>query len=169
MIILLQRRDSRSAMTLVEVMVAVAVTSILAGVVVSLLIGLRDWDRSMRRRSVYTEQLARLGETLRSDIRQATDVTLPTTDALLIHGPNEMQIRYELVTDGCRRMATTPADAMPRTDAFSVGPTTSWMLAPGSSGRLPLFAVTLNRGTENNKVGLAPLVVYAAAGADAEP
>jgi type II secretory pathway pseudopilin PulG len=153
-------------MTLVEVMVSVAVTSILAGVVLSLLVGLRDWDRSMRRRSVYNEQLARLGETLRTDIRRASEIALPMARAIVIRSTNEQEIRYELSADGCRRMVTIPGDPTPRTDVFAVGPTTSWTLEPGPSGRRPLFAVTLHRARPNDKGPVAPLVVYATTGTD---
>jgi prepilin-type N-terminal cleavage/methylation domain-containing protein len=160
-----QRRTGRPAMTLVEVMVAVAITSIFAGVAVSLLVELREWDRDMRRRSVQSEQLIRLGEAMRADIRQAANVSQPDTAIIEILAANETLTRYELSPEGCRRVVTTPGDPMPRSDAFTVGPATSWTLAPAAAGRRTMFAVTLHRGANEERV--TPLVVYAAAGADA--
>lgn len=154
-------------MTLAEVTVAVAVTSILAGVAVSLLVGLRNSDRDMRRRNNQNQQLLRLAETMRADIRQAADVLQPTSDAIVLRAADEKLTRYELAPEGCRRIVTAPNDPTPRTDAFAVGPIASWTLAPGPPGRRPLFTVTLNRGdTDHEK---PPLVLHAAAGADATP
>jgi type II secretory pathway pseudopilin PulG len=154
-------------MTLIEIMVAVAVMSLLAGVVISLLVGLRDWDRNMRRRGVQNEQMLRLGETMRADIRQAVEVTLPSSEALMIRAANDIVTRYELSPDGCRRIITSPGESKQAVDTFSVGPATSWGLAPGAPGRRPMFAVTLHRASPNNSEPRDPLVVHAAAGADA--
>jgi prepilin-type N-terminal cleavage/methylation domain-containing protein len=159
----------RPAMTLLEIMVAVAVTSLVAGVAISLLVGLRDWDSNLRRQSIHNEQMLRLSEALRSDIRQAVDVTLPSSDALVIRAENERLTRYELSPDGCRRIVTTPSEAKPVIDAFNVGPSTSWSLAQGAPGRHTLFAVTFHRSSPNNEERHDPLIVHAAAGADAAP
>jgi prepilin-type N-terminal cleavage/methylation domain-containing protein len=159
----------RPAMTLVEVMVSVAVTSVLAGIAISLLVGLRDWDRNMRRHSLHNEQMLRLAEQLRADIRQAVEVTLPSTEAIAIRSANEKLTRYELSPEGCRRVVTTPGQPASSTDVFAVGRTTSWGLAPGAPGRRSLFAVTLHRGIPNNNTQTPVLVVHAAAGADTAP
>jgi prepilin-type N-terminal cleavage/methylation domain-containing protein len=164
-----QRHKHRRAMTLIEVIVVVALTSILFGVAMSLLLGLRDWDRSMRRQSVQNEQLVRLGDALRTDIRQAADVSLQSDEAVVIRDYNQKQIRYELTPEGCRRIVTTPGDAQPLTDLFAVGPAMSWTLEPGAPGKRPLFAVTLHRASLDNEKRTAPLLVHAIVGADAPP
>jgi type II secretory pathway pseudopilin PulG len=164
-----QLRDNRLAMSLVEVMIVVAMTSILCGVAISLLLGLRDWDRDMRRQSMQSEQAMRLCEAMRTDIRQAAEVLQPSEDAVVIRSPNEKEIRYEITPEGCRRVVTTSNSAKPLTDLFSVGPAKSWALEPGAPGKRPLFAVTLHPVSPDNEKHTAPLVVHAAVGADAPP
>jgi len=156
-------------MTLIEVIVVVALTSILFGVAMSLLLGLRDWDRSMRRQSVQNKQLVRLGEALRTDIRQAADVSLPSDDAIVIRNSNQKQIRYEWTPDGCRRTVTTPGDAQALIELFAVGPAMSWKLEPGAPGKRLLFAATLHSTSPDNEKRAAPLLVHAIVGADAPP
>ena len=155
-------------MTLIEVVVVVALASILCGVAMSLLIGLRDWDRNMRQQSIQNEQLMRLSEMMRTDIRLAAEVSLPSNDAIIIRDSNQKQIRYELTPEGCHRIVTLP-DAKPLADLFAVGRATTWTLEPGAPGNRPLFAVTLHRPSPDNEKRAAPLLVYAAVGADAPP
>ena len=156
-------------MTLAEVMVVVALTSILFGVAISLLVGLRDWDRNMRRHSIQNEQLMRLGEVMRADIRQAAEVSLLSENAVVIRSSDEKQVRYELSPEGCRRIVTVSGATKPLTDLYAVGPATSWTLEPGAPGKRPLFAVTLHRTSPDNERRVAPLLVHAAVGADAPP
>lgn len=164
-----QPRKRRLAMSLIEVMVVVALTSILCGVAMSLLIELRDWDRNMSRQSIQNEQLLRLSEVMRTDIRQAAEVSLSSEEAIVIRSPNEKQIRYELTPEGCRRIETTSGDSKSLSDLFAVGRATSWTLEPGAPGNRPLFAVTLYRTSPDNEKRTAPLLVHAAVGADAPP
>lgn len=165
-----QPHENRLAMSLVEVMIVVAMTSILCGVAISLLLGLREWDRDMRRQSMQSEQLMRLCDAMRTDIRQAAEVLQPSEDAVVIRSSsNEKQIRYEISSEGCRRIVTTSESAKPLTDLFAVGPAKSWTLEPGAPGKRPSFAVTLHPLRLDNKKHAAPLVVYAAVGTDAPP
>jgi hypothetical protein len=161
-----QRRIYRPAMTLAEVMVTVAVSTILMGVVASLLFGLRKWDRSLREHSVQNEQLIRLAETIRADMREAVDVTMPSEDVLIVDAGDAGLSRYELSRQGCRRILATPGEANARIDLFAVGPAKSWGFER-RVGRLPMIELTMNRETLEGENRAAPLVVRAALGADA--
>jgi prepilin-type N-terminal cleavage/methylation domain-containing protein len=155
----------RAAMTLVEVMVAVTVMSIMLGVAISFLIGLKHWDRKVHQFGLRNEQLTRLAESIRTDIRHATDVSLPSGNALVILLPGNKETRYELTPEGCRRLGM-PGDARPLTDLFSVGPATSWTVERDAPGNRSMFVVTLNHTQTDSETQLAPLLVYAALGAD---
>ncbi len=159
-------RQRRTAMTIAEVAVVVAVTSILLGVATSLLVGLRDWDRNARQRGVQNDQLVRLAETMRTDIRHATEVSTPTDQTLLILSPGEKRIQYELAPEGCCRVVTLPNEAKPIADLFAIGPATSWSLDADAPGARPLFVVTINRTSADNEQRAAPLLVQATLGAD---
>jgi hypothetical protein len=164
----MMRRDTRNALMLVEVMVVVTLTSIMMGVVISLMIGLQRWDQSFRDRAVQSEQLARLAESVRTDIRSGADVSLPATRILQTTGQGRGATRYELEAEGCRRIVELPENQATRSEFFAVGPVTSWKLERGPIGRRPLIIVTLDRFAPDNDTAprLAPLLIYAALGAD---
>ncbi len=153
-------------MTIAEVAVVVAVASILLGVATSLLFGLRDWDRNARQRGMQNDQLMRLAETIRSDIRHGADVSAPTEQTLLIHSPGEKRTQYELTPEGCHRVVTLPNEAKTLADLFAIGPATSWSLDSGAPGARPIFVVTINRTSADNEQRAAPLLVQATLGAD---
>ena len=158
-------------MTLVEVSVVVVLLSILLGIVIPLAISLRQWDERFRDHSLHSGQLARLAETIRADIRQATGVSLADKKILVIKSSDENnQTRYELMSQGCRRSVGVSGAAPIRSDDFTIGPVTAWSLEQGVAGRRPAFVVTLERpDSDSSKVKLTPLVVIAALGADTAP
>jgi hypothetical protein len=164
----MMRRDTRNALMLVEVMVVVTLTSIMMGVVISLMIGLQRWDQSFRDRAVQSEQLARLAESVRTDIRSGADVSLPGTHVLQITGQGRGAARYELEAEGCRRVVELPENQATRSEFFAVGRVTSWKLERGPIGRRPLIIVTLDRLSPDDDTArrLPPLLIYAALGAD---
>ncbi len=158
-------------MMLAEVMVAVALLTIVMGVVISLLVSLRQWDRRLRDGNTRVEQGLRLADRLRTDIRQSTDVSLPTKDALVITSTGNKQTRYELAPEGCLRTVGAGDAATSSRDLFSIGRAASWSLEPGPPGRLPMFIVSLHRANaaDEQPVRPAPIVVCAALGADLAP
>jgi prepilin-type N-terminal cleavage/methylation domain-containing protein len=159
----------RNAFSLIEVLVAVAISSLLMGVVVSLMLGLKQWDRVSRATSVRNEQLLRLAGTLRTDIRGGSDVLLSVEGPLVVMTASGEQLRYELGADGCRRTVIAPGGAGPRTDLFAIGKASNWIVERKAPGRRPLVAVTLESpaakdGTAERR--LLPFLVCAAVGAD---
>ncbi len=162
-----RRRWARGAMTLVEVMVVVALTSIMLGVVISLFVGLLRWNHTLRDRSVRSEQLTHLAEAMRTDIRQASDVSLAAEDVLQIALRGEGQARYELLPEGCRRIVEVPGAAGSRLEMFLIGPAAGWTMERGT-GRRPLVMLTLDRSVADKVPagGAPPLLVYGALGAD---
>jgi len=154
-------------MLLVEVMVAVTLTSILLGVVISLMVALRQWDRRVRDHSVQTEQLAQLAETLRADIRQAVDVSLPVKETLIVVAPGSNPVRYELRPEGCRRSVEDPDGTSPKMDVFAIGPVEPWKLERVEGGRRPAIVLSLDKPHADRSVDGPPkLLVYASLGAD---
>ena len=156
----------RRGTSLGEVMVVMTVSTILLGVAVSLLTGLRKWDRELRESNVQRDHLLRLTETLRKDVRGGIEVSAPAEGVLLIRSPDGIRIQYNIQSDGCRRTITRQDEAAPQADFFAVGPATNWKLENDvSNGRL-LAMISLVRPVTEGKKRLVPLIVYAALGQD---
>ena len=164
-----RRRQAKSAaMTLLEVMVVTTVSSLLLGTIVSFAIALKRMDRNVRLADIESERLLELAETIRTDIRQGTDVSLPASNQLVITTAGGGERRYEVGREGCGRSVVLPGEEKPRSDLFRIGPAASWTIDEAAEGRHPLFIVTLNRpapgeGTQRRRM---PLVVCGALGAD---
>jgi hypothetical protein len=155
-------------MVLVEVLVVTALSTIVMGTVISLAVVMIQRDRAIRSFAVQRERQSELAEKIRTEIRLADDVSLPAETMLVVTAADGTQTRYELTRSGCRRTVTEPGEDKPGFDLFAVGPATSWTLEKGPPGRRPLLIVTLNRAAPNADLDArpAPLIVYAALGAD---
>jgi type II secretory pathway pseudopilin PulG len=157
----------RRATTLVEMLVVVTLLTILLGIVGSLAVHLRQWDRQVRDHSLHGNQLANLAETLRADVRRATGVTLPEKNIVAIVGPEGREIRYELQPDACRRTVKIPGEPTAKTETFAIGPADSWKLEMAAPSRYPAYTLSLERSDFGKATSQsAPFVVYAALGSD---
>lgn len=156
-------------MTLIEVLVAVAVSSVLMGVAISLLLGLKKWDRNLREQSLRNEQTIRLINSIRSDIRRAADVTQPSDQTLDIRLMDEAHVRYELTPEGCRRIAIVSGESGTRAELFAVRNARSWNVERRTDGRRPMIALTLNRAGQSADHVPAPIVVQVILGAETPP
>jgi len=154
--------------TLIEVSVVVALSSIVMGIVISLAIALQQSDRKLRWNGVHTERLTALAETLRTDIRAASDVSVSTEKTLVVASAGVGETRYELTAMGCRRIvADVSAEAGSRRDFFAIDGAHSWIVERGTPGRRPLILVRMHYAKdEDGSERAAPLLVYAALGAD---
>lgn len=156
----------RPAFTLAEIAVVVALISILLAFVTSFIVGLHQYDSKFRKDGVRRAQLARMAETIRTDIRQASAVSLPTGQTLLVSTEGGREIRLKIVPEGIRRTVSEPG-AAPSADLFRIGPIESWSIDTGPPGRRPLSIVSLR---DKRKVDSEPatvaLLVQAAIGAD---
>jgi type II secretory pathway pseudopilin PulG len=164
------RSQRRTAFTLVETIVVTVVSSLVLGIVVSLLVALQRHDQSMRRNSLRNDQMARLAEAIRADVRSGTKVTIPAIGELVVAGTSAGDVHYKIVTEGCER--TTSAGDSPATtrELLSVGPATAWQVEFGPDGRKPLQIVSLIRKDDIAGGASRPLVIIQAAlGADAPP
>jgi hypothetical protein len=165
----IHRKPVRVAMSLAEVMVVTAVTTILCGVAISLLISLRDWDQRMRRESRQNDQSMRLSQTLRSDIRRATAVATSSPELIDVRLLDDTNVRYELTQGGCRRTESKAGETISRLDWFDVGEATAWTVTPAGSGRRPAFTITLQRSETPTATHPPELLVRATQGADTAP
>jgi prepilin-type N-terminal cleavage/methylation domain-containing protein len=163
---LVSNSKRRPAMTLIEVMIVVAVSSFLVGVVMSVLIELRSWDRNLRRRSLENGQMMQLGEAIRADIRRAAEVSQPANNVLAVRESDGTAIRYEALPEGCRRVVAKPEGGTARRELFSVGSSASWTLTRDAPGRRPLLVATLHRVDVGDGKRQPPLVIHAAVGSD---
>ena len=154
-------------MTLIEVMVVVVVSSLVMGVVISFAVALQRSDRNVRAYAVRGERLSELASALRSDLRQAADILRPTASTLQIKLAGGREIHYELIDGGCRRVGGSE-QLWPDREFFAVGNAESWTLERTALDRRPLIMVTMNsaKKDEENESQPAPLLVYAALGAD---
>jgi prepilin-type N-terminal cleavage/methylation domain-containing protein len=163
----LGRPTRRRAMTLIEILVATTVASVVMGVVVSYVVVLMQKDRQVRLFAVQSDRLNQLAETLRTDIRGASEVLLAAQTVLVIRSPEERETRYEITAGGCRRIVAEPQERKPRVDFYGVGPAAAWSLKKESSGRRPLYIATLQwASTAKKSFFQSPFFVYAALGAD---
>jgi Prokaryotic N-terminal methylation motif len=163
-------RKRRRAMTLVEVSVSVALTALLIGVATSLLVGLKKWDYHFRDHSTQSDQLQRLSEMIRVDLRQATDVLQPSKKILAITGGNGDQIRYEITPDGCQRIENVPLSTPEKSDLFRIEPNSLWQINKDSSGRRPAIVVTLERSSQDDLHStITRMLIRANLGADLAP
>jgi len=156
-------------MTLIEAMVVVTVMSLIVGVALSLLVSLRNWDRTARDRNARNDQLIRLAEMLRTDIREAREVSMPSERTLLIEQPDNQRIEYELGDSGsCRRTKRQGESAEPIVDSFTVGPASAWALDRNDAGAQPSLAILIARPSQTERLP-APLLVRATLAADLAP
>jgi prepilin-type N-terminal cleavage/methylation domain-containing protein len=163
----LRNLRGRAAFTLVEMMVVIALSAVVLGIVVSLAQGLMRWDQLSRTRGLQGEQLAELAELLRTDIRHGTDASLAAGGSLVVTSSEGEQIRYEPDNEGCRRTVAGGPSAEPRTDLLTIGGTQSWKIESTATGRRPLILVTLERAaTEDPPTPPTPFLVQAELGAD---
>jgi hypothetical protein len=156
------------AMVLIEMMVVVALATMVMSVVISLTVSLKKRDQAIRTFGVHCERQGDLAELLRTDIRHALDVSLPAETLLVVTAQGGQQTRYELTATGCRRAVAMPGQKQPGIDWFAVGPASSWTLDEGPRGERPLLVVTLNYADSDSPTGsrLLPMLVYAALGSD---
>ena len=137
------------------------------GIVISLAIALQQSDRKLRWNGIHAERLTALAETLRTDIRAASDVSVSTEKTLVVASAGVGETRYELTAKGCRRIADASAEAGSRRDFFAIEGAESWIVERGTPGRRPLILVRMHYAEdEDGSGGPAPLLVYAALGAD---
>jgi prepilin-type N-terminal cleavage/methylation domain-containing protein len=163
------RRRSSAGFSLVEMLVVIALSAMVMGVVVSLMLELRQWDRLCRVKNTRNEQLLRLSTTLRSDIRRGNDVLLSVAGPLVVMTASGEQFRYELGPEGCRRTVVTRDDPVPRDDLFAIGRASKWNVERRPAGRRPLLSVTIENGEVRRDPAaprLIPFLVYASLGAD---
>jgi type II secretory pathway pseudopilin PulG len=159
----------RAGFSLVEMVVVVGLTSLLVGIVVSLMFGLREWDRLSRVNSTRNEQLLRLAGVLREDIRSGSEVRVSDDGPLVVLTASGEQSRYELRPEGCVRMVAKPGTEERAGDLFAVGVACRWIVKQETGGRRPLVEVSLEAKPEKasrDKSRLLPFIVYAALGAD---
>jgi hypothetical protein len=162
----LPRIRSCLAFSLIELCVVMAVSFVVLGAATSLLVGLNRWNYRFRDQAVRAEQLALLSETIRSEIRDATDVSLPARDSLRIAGPDERTIRYTLTPAGCERTVQVGDDPVESRDLFRVGENLVWKLEPVAADAPLTVIVTLERNDRD--AAATQLLIAATRGADLE-
>ena len=157
----------RRGFSLVEMLVVVALSSLVLGTVIALIVELLNWDRRFRGRDVENDRLIELAEVLRADIRRATDVRADAEGQLIVVSPVGRQTRYELEPRGCSRIVETTDAADGQRELFAIGPALQWNVTRNMSGRRPLVMVTLDRtDPESRAPRRVPLLVYGTLGAD---
>ncbi len=138
-----QHDRRRSAMTLIEVLVVVVLSSLVMGVVISFTVALQRSDRNVRSFAVRIDRLNELASALRSDLRQAEDASLESAKKLAIKFGSGREIQYELADRGCLRVVAAEDDLPPVREYFAVGAAEKWQLERETGGRRPLVMVTM--------------------------
>jgi prepilin-type N-terminal cleavage/methylation domain-containing protein len=157
----------RAAFTLVEMVVVVALSAVLLGIVISLAQSLMRWDQLSHTRGVRGEQLAELAELLRTDVRHGTDLLIVAGGPLVVTSSAGKQIRYDLEKEGCRRTIVSDGTAESRTDLLTIGEAQTWTIEKTVTGRRPLILITLERvAIADPPTAPTPFLVQAELGAD---
>ena len=160
----------RHGMTLAEVTIAVAISSILLGIAVTMLVRLQAWDARFRDDAITTQQVAQLAELIRRDIRAATNVALASPRVLTVNVHDERDIHYELTPLGCLRIVEHPVGKEEQRELFRVGPDLIWRVESSQSGVRPNVTVTLEQPSdEPTTSNTVRLVASANRGADLPP
>jgi len=155
-------------MTLLEVLVAGTIATILLGVVITVADQLRHHDRRIREDGGQADQLVNLARSIRTDMRNASNVSQPEKRVLAIAAENQHEIRYELAGGSCRRVEKTESGPPARVDTFAIGPAASWKLESATPGRRPAYTIRLDMSEKDNvAVRFVPFFLYAPAGNDA--
>lgn len=156
----------RCGFTLIEVMVVVALTTIVAALAITVLAAVKQWDRRLRDHDQANAQVLRLADTIRTDIRGSESVLQPTADTLVAQLGAGRKVRYVLDGDECRRMAEGAGEAA--VDRFAIGPASSWKLVRGEPGRRPQIVIELERSAAAGEAEAryVPLLVCGVLGAD---
>jgi hypothetical protein len=148
-------------------LVVVALSTFVLGVVVTLMHGLRQWDRRFRGHEVECDRLIALAEVLRTDIRRGTDVQAPAERQLVVASAGGARTRYDFGPQGCTRAVESTDAAGRRMELYAIGPAARLAVERDASGRRPLVMVTLDRvDPQDHGPRRAPLIVYGALGAD---
>jgi hypothetical protein len=155
-------------MTLIEVLVVVVLSSLVMGVVIPFAVALQRSDRNARAFAIRGDRSFELASALRSDLRQATDASLPSPKTLAINLAGGREIEYELVDGGCRRVGRATDRSLAEREYFAIGASESWTLERTATGICPLIMLTVNfaETDKERQSQPAPLLVYAALGAD---
>jgi hypothetical protein len=158
----------RPGMMLVEVSVAVALSTIVLGLVVTVAIALKQMDRRMQTRTVERQRQLELAELIRTDVRLAAEVVLPSEESLVVRSAEGRETRYEIASDGIRRTIQLPDGKTIGNDRFAIHFAEAWETQRDESGRRPLVMVTLRRQLADTSHAAKPIpfVAYAALGAD---
>lgn len=139
------RRPSRSAWTLVELVIAGALLSLLMGMVVSLLAALIHSRQSSNQRALERADAHRLTTVLRSDLREAILISQPRADVLAVILPTGQNVRYTLAGSQCIREASAMADAAGTSDRYRVGPASEWEIVRPAEGAGDTTTVSIVR------------------------
>jgi len=155
------RSRVRSGLSLVEVLVVVALMSVLLATMTSIAVRLRQWDRQMRDNSVHSDQLTALAESLRSDATSGAELKLVSKDTLAIEGTDRRETRYTLRPDGCQREVKSADSKSRSANMFTIGRFETWKLEPGPTGRHSAYAISLAHSDSEQAIARVPLFVYA--------
>jgi type II secretory pathway pseudopilin PulG len=154
-------------MSLIEIMVATALMSILLGVAASLAVSLQQWDRRFRTTAVRLDDQARLAEVVRSDVRSADHVSVPKKGTFILASHNQRQIRYNFRPDGCERTVASAKNATESHEEFTIGMNGSWQVETDATGRQPAVVVSFDDSPTTGKgIWSSNMYVYATLGAD---
>jgi prepilin-type N-terminal cleavage/methylation domain-containing protein len=160
----------RRGMTLVEVSVAVAISTLLLGIAVTLLVRLQGWDARFRDDSVATRQVAQLAELIRGDVRSATNVAVESPKLLTVSLQGDRDVRYELLPSGCLRIVEHPVGKEEQRELFRVGRELTWNVESSQTGIYPNDVITLELAVdEGTRVAKVLFVVSSNRGADLPP
>ena len=162
-----EKSAGRTGLMLVEVSVAVALSSLVLGLLVSMLVVLTQMDRRMQYRAIERQRQLELAERLRTDLRLATDVTLRNDKTLIVHRPDERQARYDIVSAGIRRTTHSSDGKASESDIFAIQLAEAWQIERNQAGRHPLIMVTWRRSAAKKPQSRPiPFLVFAALGVD---
>jgi hypothetical protein len=161
---------ARMGMSIVEVLAASALATIVMGTILTFAHGLLQWDRTARVRMSRGPQLDRLADDLRAEIRRAAAVDRTGEAQLEIVSTDGRRATFDLTPQGCERADVAADGTTSRRELYAIGTGRAWQIEQSMDGVRPLVTVKLLRTADAAGASspASPLVVTATLGANAE-
>lgn len=149
-------RLARFGGTLMEMLVVIALTAVLLGSAVSMIVSLMAYRSGSNQRVLEISEQNRLTDVLRRDLRQAKSVSIDSESVLSIIDEQNEPVRYSLTGAACRRDCTQAEGTQRRFEQYQIGDYSAWEIVELSDGNESLLEVDIKPGSKESVGPVSP-------------